>query len=312
MTIGVGASGHVGVAVETTPGTYVAPTHFMLLRSENFTYSQDSIWRRPLRGIADIAGVVPGNSGIEGDMSVEVTEDILPQLLRAARMSCVKTGAGPFVYTFTPTQVAVPAKTMSVTVTRNGVAFGFTGVVISRQEYTLDNGLLVATFGCFGLDEATQSVPVPTYVLTSPYGAGQYSLEIPTATPVTDADTYTLTIDDNGENLYRIRNTTAARYAKFGERSVELNIERDFFDRADFDAFKALTAQAILLKASKDATHYVQFEVKSAIKDTYEITGLSGQADLIRAGITYQGVYNAGASKAYEIVVSSDADVTIP
>lgn len=310
MAVGVGASGFIGIAPEVTPGTYVAPSKFLLLRDEGIGFSQDTHWRRPLRGIADVAGAVAGNFNVEGDVEIELTADQLPHLMKGMRGAWAKTGAGPYVYTFTPNANALPANTLSITVVRNGVAFGYTGCVIGSQEYSVDDGLLVGSFGILGRDEATQTVPTPVYPTSVPYGAGQYTLEIPDGTPVSDSDSFTLTINDNPEAQYRLRNSRAAAFVKYGERSVELSIERDFETRADYDAFKALTAQGISFLATKGASDSIEFVVPAAIKDSYDISGLSGQADLIRASIDYQGVYDAATSRAYQIVVTSSENVT--
>jgi Phage tail tube protein len=313
MTVGVGAMGFVGVAVETVPGTYVAPTHYMLLRNESLQYVQETNWRRPLRGIADIADPTQGYLHTEGDLEVEVTEDILPQLLRTARVNIVKTGVGPFTYTITPTHVAVPAKTMSITIVRNGLVFGYTGCIISSQKYSMDNASVVASFGILGLDETVQSLPTPAYVTTLPFGAGQYTLEIPTGASVLDTDTWELNIDDSGEHQFRIKPTRSAAFAKYGERSVDLSLERDFEARTEYDAFKTLTAKAIKLKCVKSAAvSEVNFEIKASIVDSYEIAGLSGQADLIRGSVKYKGIYDSATSKAYEIICITAASITVP
>src|SRR5262252_2647266 len=312
MPVGFGAQEIVGVAAETVVGTYLAPTHWMLLRSESFKYVQDTVWRRPLRGIADIAGPVQGNSHIEGDFEVEVTEDILPQLLRAARGTQVVAGTTPKTYTFTPSAVAIPAKTMSISVSRAGVVFGYVGCIITSMEFSMDNGLLIAKFSILGQDEATQTALTPTYVVTPPYGSGQYSLEIPTATPVTDTDAFTLTIDDSGEAQYRIKNNRFMQFAKYGERTVVLKVSRDFVDRVEYDAFKVLTSKAIKLSATKSASASVTFEVKAAIVDTYDIGGTTGQGDLVRADVTYNGVFDSGTSTPYTIVCVTNATITVP
>jgi hypothetical protein len=311
MTVGVGAAGFLGVAVETTAGTYVAPTNYAVLRNENIQFNEAKSWRRPLRGIADIAGALRGGHHVEGDITIELTHDEFPFWLRGTRGSIAKSGAGPYTYVWTPNANALPAKTLSITVVRNGVVFGFVGCVIGNQTYTIDNGVLVATFHIVGTDEASQSLPTPTHVTTEPFQTGEYSLQIPTSTQVFDADTFTLGIDDAAEPQFRIKNTRSAQFTKYGERAVTLSIERDFEARTDYDAFKALTAQSITLVATKGA-NTVTFLVPAAIKDTYEITGMSGQAELIRASIAYQGVYNSATSKAAEITVVTTANITVP
>lgn len=313
MPIGVGAQEVVGVAVETVPGTYVPPTHWMLLRSESFSYTQATVWRRPLRGIADIAGPVQGNSNITGDFEIEVTEDILPQLLRCARGTQVKSGTAPFTYTFTPSAVAIPAKTMSISVSRAGTVFGYTGCIITQMDFSMSSGLLIGKFTILGIDEGTQSALTPVYVTTSPYGDGQYTLEIPTATQVFDTDAFNLTINDNGTPEFRIKNTRTMQFAKYGERATTLKVSRDFADRTEYDAYKVLTQKAVKLKCIKvAATAEIDFEIKAGIVDTYAIAGTTGQADLVRADITYQAVYDNTTSMAYQITCTTSAVITVP
>lgn len=315
MTVGVGASGFIGIQVETTTNTYIAPSLYLPLLSESLQYKQDAIKRRPLRGLASVVGYLPGNVHVEGDISVEVTHETLPFILRAARATCVKTGAGPYVYTWTPTAVATPTKTLSITVVRNGFVFGYVGCIISSMKFTINNGQLNATFGIIGSDEASQSLPTPTYILTTPAATGQFTLEIPTTTQVFDADSFEFSVEDNGDPQYRLQSGGAlgARFIKYGERNVMLSINRDFEARTEYDAFKVLTAKSITLKAIKNVTtDAVTFIVPAAIVDDYPIEGLAGQADLIRANVKYTGVYDVTSSSDYQIIINSSVSVTIP
>jgi hypothetical protein len=313
MAVGVGAGMIVGIAAEATAGTYVAPTHYLLLKSENLKFTRSTIKRRPLRGIADVAGVLNSYFHISGDVSMEVTEDILPQLLRASRMTIIKAGGPTYTYTCTPNALAIPAKTLSITVVRAGVVFGYTGCVIGSQKYSLEEGLLIGTFSIVGRNEAVQSAPTPTYVTTLPFAPGNFDVQIPTATSVFDADTFEISIEDNAEPQNRLRlNSLSAEFVKYGERNVEATVERDFDGRTDYDLFKALTAQTITIEANKSATAKVKFLLPAAFKDDYDIGGGSGQADLIRATVKYVGTYDSATSKACEILITTLADITIP
>lgn len=313
MAAGIGAAGIVGIAREATPGTYVAPEYYIPIRSESLAFDQETIFTRPIRGVADPVWAVAGNVAVGGDIEFEVLPDALVYLLYGARVSINKTGAGPYVYTFTPTHVGQKSganSTLSVTVVRNGIVFGYTQCVVGQLELTVDNGLFVATVTVLGKDEAVQSAPTPTWPTDSPIGAGSYVVEIPTASQVYDTDSFTFTVNDNPEHAYRLRdNGRGAQFTKFGEREVTLSVERDFDNRTDYDAYKALTAQEITVKASQDVDNYVQFVLNAGIKDTYEI-GLDGQGDLVRASIDYMAVYDDGDSQAYEIVISSDTNIT--
>lgn len=318
MAVGIGASGFLGIAREAVgfPNVYVAPEKYILIRSEGLQYVQDTTWTRPLRGIADPYHAVPGNVRVEGDISFEVTSDQLPWLLFGAHGTMTKTtGTAPFTYTYVPNATATPSSTLSITVVRNGVAFGYVGCVISSMEFSIDDGILVCSMSILGTDEASQTVPTPTYPEASPFGAGMYSMQIPTATQVFDCDSFTLSVEDGAEPQYRLQSGGArgARFIKFGERSITLSVERDFENRTEYDNYKALTRRSITLQAVKNATNdSVTFKTPAAIMDSYEIPGLSGQGDLIRASVSYMGVFDpsGGVQRALEIVIKTNEDIT--
>jgi hypothetical protein len=303
----------LGVALETVAGTYVAPTLFVPIESESLQYIQETVWRRPIRQAADIVGSVPGNARVEGDIAMEAFEPVVAMFLHAARTTVAKTGsASPgFTYTFTGSAAAVPAKTMSITIVRNGITFGYTGCIVGSFTFTTEDAALKFNPTILGRDEATQTLPTATWgtgISWQPYGAGNYSLEIPTATPVTDTDGFEFTVDDSPETQYRLKSSAAAAFVAYGERTTSASVERDFENRTDYDAFKALTSQSITLTATKGANNSISLNMPASIKDSYEV-GLSGQGDLIRASVSYNAVLDA-TGKAYEIVVKTQQDIT--
>lgn len=312
---GTGAQGFLGVAIETTSGTYLTPTKYVPIESESLKYVQETDWRRPIRASADIVGAVDGNVHVEGDISMEAFEDVVALMLRAGRNTYTKTGTTPnFAYDIVGSANAVPNKTLSITVIRNGVAFGYTGCVIPSFTFTVDGGKLKFNPTILGRDEASQSVPTATWstgVQATPFGAGKYNIQIPTATQVFDADGFEFSVDDSGEPQYRLKDTgRGAQFISFGERSVTMSIERDFENRTDYDAFKALTSQTITLTASKGANNLITLNVPAAIKDTYEV-GLGGQGDLTRAQIQYNGVLDA-TGNAYKLTIKTQEDLVVP
>lgn len=307
---GIGAGGFMGIALETTPGTYVAPTKYFAFESESVAFTQETNFRRPIRKSASIIGAVDGNARVEGDISMEAFEDVVPYFLYCARTSIVKSGSAPnFTYTVTPTAAAIPVKTMSITIVRNNVAFGYTGCVVGSFTLTIEDGTLKFNPSIIGRDEADQSVPVPTFSTTQPFGAGKYRIEIPTASQVFDADGFDFSVDDSAEAMYRLKDTgRGAQFVAFGERSVTLGMERDFENRTEYDAYKALTSKSITLLSTKGANNQISIVVPAAIQDEHTI-GLSGQGDLIRASITYNGVID-GSGNDYTIVVKTQEDIT--
>lgn len=314
MAVGIGGGGFVGVALETTPNIYVAPTKFVPLRGESLKHIQDTQWRRPVRQSVDNLGPVAGNVRIEGECQPEATHDVVPYFLLASRATCVKTGTGPYTYTFTPNALATPpaGRTLSITVVRNGAVFGYVGCIVTGYTFSVENGQLTMSATILGSDEATQTLPVASWVDIQPYGAGEQGIEIPAASPVTDVSAFSFQVNDNGEAQYRIKNTgRGAEFAKFGERQVTASMTRDFHTRADYDAYKALTSQTFQFKASRSANDEITLTAPAMIKNTYEL-GLSSQGDLIVANINYEMKYDTTAARAYQIVVKTSENITLP
>lgn len=311
---GTGAQGYMGVAIESTPGTYEAPVHFVPIESESVAFVQDTVWRRPVRQSADIVGAVDGNARVEGDITMEAFEHILAYMLRAGRNTYEKTGTDPnYTYEIVGSPNAVPAETLSLTIVRNGVVFGYTGCVIPSFTISVEDGMLKFNPTILGRDEAVQTEPTPTWgagLQDQPYGAGKYNIQIPTSTQVFDVDAFEFSVDDSGEAQYRLKDTgRGAQFIAFGERTTSLSLQRDFETRTDYDAFKALTAQSITLTATKGANNSIAINVPAAIKDTYEL-GLGGQGELTRASISYNGVLDA-VGNAYKITIKTQEDLTI-
>lgn len=293
----------------STPGVYTAPTKFFPFTSESVAMMQDTVWRRPIRQSADIIGAVAGNQHVEGDLALESLEDVVLWFLWASRTNIVKSGTGPnWIYTITPTAAAVANKTLSLTLVRNGIVFGYSGICLSSFTFGIDNGLLTFQTSVQGRDEAVQSLPVPTWPTTTPFGAGMYTIEIPTGTTVLDTDTFEFTVEDNAEAQFRLKSTgRGAQFIKYGERNSTMTMERDFESRTDYDLFKSVTSQSITLTASKGVNNSIVLLAPVAIKDTYEV-GLSGQGDLVRAQVAYQNIID-GTGKSWQITINTQEDI---
>jgi hypothetical protein len=286
----------------TTPNTYAAPTKFFRFRSESLAYKQATQWRRTIGLSVDNQGAIPGNVNTEGEISMEAMHDVVPYFHCASRATVAKTGSGPYTYTCTPNPAATAQKTLSITIVRNGVVFGYTGCVVSSFNYTIDNGAVVVSWSIKGSDETSQTLPVPTFVDTPVFGAGQYEFQIPTPTVSLDISAFTFSVDDGADPQFRFKNTgRGAQFMKFGERNVTMTLTRDFETRTDYDAFKALTGQTFSMVCAA-AGSSITLTAPSIIKDTYEL-GLSGQGDLITANISYQMVYDNTTARAYQIII---------
>jgi hypothetical protein len=313
MAVGIHAQGFMGIAHESTQGTYIAPTKFFPIRSETLTYQQDTQWRRVIRGLADNLGAIKGNSHVEGNIVMELMEDALPYFLYASHCSVVKTGTGPWTYTTTPTHTATGTTKagMSITIVRAGVTFAYVGCVVSGIEFGVDNGTPIATISIIGMDEATQSLPTYAALATSiPFGADQWNVQIPTASQVFDVSDFSCNVNDNASPQYRLNNNTKAQFVTFGRREVTLKTTRDFNGRTEYDAFKALTAQSVTVAWSKGASASVTISLPNAIRETYDLDGLSDQGTLHMATVQWQGAYDGTTSKSVQLVVVCNENIT--
>jgi len=310
--LGIGGGGLLGVALEAVAGTYLAPTKFVPINSESIHMVEETQFRRPIRQSVDILDAVAGNEHPEGEIELDAREDCVAVILQAARLTAVKTGSTPnFTYTYTPNANAIPARTMSITVVRAGEIFGYTGMVVSGYKFSVSDGILMFSCTVKGRQEATQSNPTPTWPTSVPYGMGKYSIEIPTATPVTDTDAFEYSVDDAGTPNFRLKSTgRGGDFINYGERTTQLSLTRDFLSRADYDNFKTVVAQSITLSATKGVNNSISILIPNAFKNTYEL-GLSGQGELIRAQIQYEGVLDsASPAKVSQIVIKTQEDIT--
>jgi hypothetical protein len=304
----------VGIAFETTYGTYVPPTRFFPIRSESLSEAWNHVNRRLLRGIVDSSGYVAGNHSVEGNITMELLPAVLPHFLYVSRNSIVKSGAGPYVYTCTPTHIGdsvlLTKPSLSITMMKAGVVFGFTGCVMSQLTITVEEGIPTMSIDIVGSQEATQTTPTPTFLATDlPFNAGQYNIQIPTASQIFAVESFTFTVNDNAEPQFRLSSNSGAQWVKFGEREATLEINRDFESRAEWDLFKALTSTTPKITLTNGAS-IVDITMPRAIRATYEIDGASDQGSPVMASVNYEASYDVTTSRAYQIVVTTAENIT--
>ena len=312
MPVGIGASGSVGIAFETlaAPDTYVAPTKFIPIENETLKFDQNIIDRRPIQAVADAIDSKRGDGAVSGDIMFAAYHDVLPYFLYAGRTTVAKTGAGPWTYDCDGAHGATATYTLSITVVRNGVVFGYTGCVVSSFSFSMVDSVLMCTVSIVGQNEAVQSAPTESYYSTgNEYSAGDYSVEFDD-TAVGGVDNMEITIEDNAEAQFRLIGDQGSDLVVFGERTVSVSLDKDFENRTEYDLFKAATAQKVELIAD-DGTHSIAFEIAVAIIGTWE-ANLSGQGDLVRATINYDGKWGAARNSSYNITVVTDEDITVP
>ena len=330
MPAGLGGGGKVGIAFETTMGTYVAPTIFVPILNESLAYTEEKYYSEQIRQQTIVSDNKQGFYHVEGDIELEVDATHMPYWLYASRHSIVKTGAGPYVYTFTPSSAGsastaasgAVARTLSITIVRNSVVFGYTGCVVGNWEFVLgDDGVLRCTMGILGLAEAVQSAPSPSWSAPDLLGAAAHAVYLaasaasPTfTTPDTGFNGFTFRANYNAEAQNRINQARSAAYISFGITEAEIESELDFLNRTDYDNMVANTTRAIKLESANGGATFaagtsgIKLQGNKVSYDSYTI-GLEGMGDLIMAGFTGRCVGITGGS-AYQIECKSPANIS--
>jgi hypothetical protein len=329
MPAGLGGGGKVGIAFETVMGTYVAPTVFVPVLSENLIYREEKYYSEQIRQQTIASDVKPGYYHVEGDIEMEVDPTNHPYWLYASRHTPSKVTGPPAVYTFVPSSAGsaataagpTTAKTLSITIVRNNVVFGYTGCVVGSFEYTVEDGVLRCTMTVLGLAEAVQAAPSPTWPAPDLLGADSHHvyLAASAASPTFGAvdvnfNGFTFRSNFNAEAQNRIRADRSASYISFGITEAEIESELDCLDRTDYDNFVNNTQRAIKLESVNGgatfaaATSGIQLQGNRVSYDAYDVS-LEGMGDLIMADFTGR-IIGIASGNAYQIAVKSPAAIT--
>src|SRR6266576_793225 len=180
----IGGSGSVFVGMETTYGTPVDPAAggvgtWVPILNENLQYLEPNhYYSEQIRQQAIHFDVKQSYNHVGGDIKMEVDCHFMPWFLYASRHTVVKTGAGPYTYTVTPsakgsTYPGGTARGISIGIIRNGVGFLYSGCVVSQWVFTLEEGILMCTMSILGLKEQSfvAASATPSWVAPSLFGA---------------------------------------------------------------------------------------------------------------------------------------------
>jgi len=329
MPAGLGGGGSLGLALETVMGTYIAPTVSVPILSEGVKYTEEKYYPRHIRQTTMPSDVKSGPYHVEGPIEMDVDPAFLPYFMYASRHLITKTGVGPFEYKFVPSNAGsastaasgAVARTMSITVVRNDVVFGYSGCVVAGYEFTIEEGTLRVSLDILGMKEAVQSAPTEVWQAANLFGADAHRIYLAAsaAAPTFGAvdinfNGFTFRSNFNSEPQNRIVADRSASYISFGETEAEVESELDFIDRTDYDNFVSNTTRAIKLESLNGgatfaaATSGVKIQGNRVSYDAYD-PELEGMGDLIMADFSGRVVLPVGGD-GYEIHIKSPATIT--
>jgi hypothetical protein len=312
----------MAVSIEAVPGTYQPPTTagtvWVPILSESLMYREDRYFSPQIREQVIVSDVAQSYYHVEGDVRMEVDPNFEPYFMTATRHT---TTLAAGVYSSVPSVEAalIAGKTMSITVVRNGIGFGYAGCVMGQNEYTIDNGVLVCNRSVFGLSEATPAgLSTPAWVDPHLFSAAAHSIYVAASglAPAFGAadvnfNGFTFTINHNPTAENRLVASRAATYIAFHETEVTYTTELDFNDKTEYNNMVAANTRAIRFESLRGgasfaaATEAFRITAYRTVYNTYDVA-LGAMADLIMAGVNGRAIGIAGGS-AYKIECKSAA-----
>lgn len=333
MTVyGLGAGGALGIALETgaAPGTWVTPAVSVPILEETLTYNETRYYSEAIRNQTIANDVRQGYYHIQGTVRMEVDTRFLMYFLHSSRWGVVKTGTGPYVYTYTPSATAtVPSsnRTASITIVRNGAVFAYSGCQVTRMQFTVVGGILQATMDVLGTTDTASQTFTPSFsgvprILSAPchqiflVDGATTSGAITVGSAINNFDGWTLDINDNGAVQNRIFNSRAAAFISYGITDLTVSTSLDFLDKTEYAHYLASDRKSHQFLSTGNTAgvtsgHDIfQFDAFNLVYDPYQVQ-LGNWGNLVMAQTTMRGVASGGANPAADIVVTSDTNLTV-
>ena len=313
--VDVAGGGHVGIALETTNGTYTAPTNFVAAISETLSATRNDPKRMPILGRAVTTGKVQGRQHVEGEIVTELMPESMAFFLTWSRFGAniAQAGVGPYTYDAVDDKVVhlkTTKRSLTIVTDRAGVGFAYLGCQVTAMRLTFEDGIPQMTYTIIGLEETDEYTPgaitEPTEV---PFAADEAVVSIAASARV-DLDSLEINIDDSGEARFNLSGQEAADYVKFGEHLSTASFEIDFESKADYAIWAAQTVQPLLVVITKGTDQIVSFELNGALYDTFEV-GLSGLGDQVRASAEMMAAYDVTDTAAVTIALTTLEDLAL-
>jgi hypothetical protein len=189
MAIGSGLGAQLGIAAESTYGTFVAPTKFVEFTSESLQYQKTTAQSSGIAAgrLVDLSSRrVVTTKGATGSLSMEVTTKSMGLLLQALMGTSVTPVQQSTTTAYLQTHTLADSFGKSLTI-QKGVPltsgtvsdFSVVGCKVVSAEFSCEvGGMLMATFELDGktVDEA-QTLASPSYPTMAPFHFGQMALK---------------------------------------------------------------------------------------------------------------------------------------
>lgn len=235
----LGALGYVGYGVESTEGTFVAPTIFLPVTSFNFEDTNEYITPSQVRGTRDRYVLMPSPYMTSGSMEMELIPNGIGSLIKSAFAAGVTSSAyagGGYQH------VLVPGNTSPTFTFESSAAdilvMRYGGIRVNTLEISAAFGELVtSSWGLEGTTRAKQGSPsAESYVDVAPFSFTGASVKVAGAN-IANVKSFSASVGNNLDRIGTLRKTRSWKRTAFGMRDLGLSMTMDFTDTADYDLF---------------------------------------------------------------------------
>jgi hypothetical protein len=263
MAIASGLSAQVGIAEESTYGTFVAPTRYHEFVSESVKLEIERLESRGLRaGRRTLHRWAPGVQRVTGDVEMELAAQGFGLWFKHVFGGVATSGVGPYTHTFTPG--TLDAKSLSVQIGRPDVggtvrAFSYLGCKVASAEISAAiNEIAMMRVSLYGAHEDTsQTLGTASYPATlSPFTFTHGTLSV--AGSNLEVRSASISVDNGlAIDRHRLRTSNPARPAEpleNGLREIGGTVDADFENLTAYNRFVNGTEASLVLAFNAGAS----------------------------------------------------------
>lgn len=313
MTLRSGLAGQFGVALESSYGTYSAPTRFLPFRSEELSFEQERLDSEAIiasRTVPSSALWILGSRQVSGSVDLDATAASQGILWYAALGSVSTTGTGPYTHVFTPGDL--DGLSLSIQVGRPDLSgnvrpFSFVGCKVSSLELSVETGSIPSlTVEFLGRDlSMSQPLSTPAFAAT-PQIFSSHRTTVSIAGSSVNARSFTLSIENPlSDDRYRTADDLLLEPHLVGYREITAEIEVEFVDLTQWNRFlnaDIVTVETVLqpLNGTGSLTVTMQGRVDEAPVAV-------GGTELLTQTLTVKAMGTSDSSALTVVLVNSES-----
>lgn len=314
MPLASGLAGQMGLAAESTYGTFVAPTRWFEFVSESLTLERERIESSGIRaGRRVLHRWAPGVQRVTGDVQLELAAQGFGIIWQHIMGTNVTTGSGPYTHTSSPGDLA--GKSLSIQIGRPDIGgvvrpFSYLGCKVATASLECNvNEYAMLTLGIYGAHEDTaQTLGTASYPATlSPFVYSHGSVTL--AAAGFDVKAATLSIDNGlATDRHFIRTTTPERPKEpleANRREITGELTADFTDLTAYNRFVNGTEAALVLTFNAGASATLTITMNVRYDGT---TPTIGGDELLEQSLPFKAVSGTSdAAAVTAVLVNGDS-----